>query len=117
MIFRKIRIDPLNPELITKYKTYKNLLEKLIRSAKKEYYRTKLLKYENEPKKLWNFINNKHNKPNREPDLIQQDNVMLDESKDIAEAFSSFFSDIGPKLAEKLKTSNDNRIPNEKKPY
>lgn len=106
-LYRQIRTNPQNQTLINKYRIYKNLLEKLIMNAKKVYYATKLVKYERDPKKLWSFLGGKR-KINIEPGPIVNNNVLLEKDQDIAEAFNTYFSNIGRDLAGRIDQNSAN---------
>ena len=66
--------------------------------------------YKHHPKRAWKSINNllgKQNKPTIVNELNLNENN-LTTSKDIAEGSNDYFSNIGPKLASKIDSSNIN---------
>ena len=96
------------------YRTYRNLYNKLIKAAKKNYYTKKLQDVKNDVKKTWELLNDiisKHKKSVSYPEelKIQQPNsfvVNLTEPKQIAEFFNNFFSTVGLRTASTFETTD-----------
>ena len=92
------------------YKKVRNQVNIELRNAKKNYYSSKLADQKCNPKKAWKSINNllgKQNKHSKVNELKLGENV-LNNPKDIAEGFNSYFSNIGPDLASQIHTTNCN---------
>ena len=92
------------------YKTYKNRLVYLLRTAKSRYYTNIFTSYRSNTKKLWNTINNLTKSKNKKPKI---NNLVINDKSigspaQIAEAFNNFFVNAAPELEKKLpKTVND----------
>ena len=83
-----------------KYKKARNETNTKLKQAKRDYFFTKISVNKQNPKAAWKTINTllgKHYQPSRVNEL----NV-----NDIAEGFNTFFSNIGPSLAEEIDTEN-----------
>ena len=99
-------------ELINKYKTERNLLNKLKRKSKIYYYRFKCVEYRNNTKKLWQIINEVSGKIRDKSSVIhciKIENVKTYSSTKITNEFGRYFSEIGESFANKIKPSNENR--------
>ena len=88
-----------------KFKNYRNRLNHLLKISKRSYYNNYFLQNTKDSKRIWNGIKkivhfrskNNHN-INK---IIENDTVMTD-SKEIANAFNKYFSTIGVNLADKI---------------
>ena len=92
------------------YKKVRNQVNIELRNAKKNYYSSKIANQKQNPKKAWKSINNllgKQNKHSKVNELKLGENI-LNNPKDIAEGFNSYFSNIGPDLASQIHTSSCN---------
>ena len=81
-----------------------------LRKAKTNYFSSRIVDQKCNPKKVWRAINNllgKQNKNSEVNELKVQGNI-LNNSKDIAESFNNYFSNIGPDLASQIPTPNCN---------
>ena len=90
-----------------KFKEYESVLNQVIRRAKTEYYREKFDSYVNNIKGTWNEIKkllNKNRKVSKYPKTFIRDGVEYSDPKSIADSFNSFFTGIGPKLAQSINT-------------
>ena len=93
-----------NPQLV-KYKTYKNKLILLLRTAKKRYYEMQLDKSKENIKQTWRILNNVINRNKRKASSTLQ---LHDNGRDIsnpeiiANKFCQYFTKIGPNLASKI---------------
>ena len=90
-----------------KFKDYECVLNQVIRRAKTDYYRDKFNSYVNNIKGTWNEIKkilNKNRKVSKYPKTFIHDGVEYSDPKSIANGFNSFFTGIGPKLAQKINT-------------
>ena len=93
---------------ITKYKTYKKILDKLKRSEKISYYHSKCSDFKNNVKKLWELINQVIGKTVDKSSVISHITVNETEilnEKAIANEFSKYFSSVGKTFASKVKNS------------
>ena len=92
-----------NPQLV-KYKTYKNKLILLLRTAKKRYYEMQLDKSKENIKQTWRILNHVINRNKRKASSTLQ---LHDNGRDIsnpeiiANKFCQYFTKIGPNLASK----------------
>ena len=85
-------------EKISKYKTYRNTLQKSIRYCKSHYYLNKCIEYKNNSRKLWNLINSKILKFNNITDSIDKirvENIYKSDAKSITNTLCNHFSTIG----------------------
>ena len=103
-IITNLEIDWLN------YKTTRNKVNIQLRNAKKNYYSTKISDQKCNPKEAWKTINDilgRQRKPTVVNELKLGENSLTN-TKDIAEGFNDYFSNIGPDLASKIDTPNLN---------
>ena len=88
------------------YKSYKNIFEKLKKKSKQLYYIDQMHKYQQNSKMKWQIIKEitgkLKQKGNNLPNLIKVNNKTVHTDNEIAEEFNKFFTNIGPKLAEKI---------------
>ena len=92
------------------FKTARNKVNIELRSAKKDFYSSKIAGQKINPKKAWKSINNLLGRQNK-PTVVNELNVgeeNLTSPEDIAEGFNEYFSNIGPDLASKIDYSNSN---------
>ena len=90
----------------TNYKAYDKLLKTNIRIAKKMYYSKCLQNNKGNIKETWKTINSiiGRTRKNRDmPEYFNIDGVKMKDNHVIAREFNSFFVDIGPSTAEKIK--------------
>ena len=59
-------------DILNKYKTYRNTLQKVIRYSKHHYYLNKCIEYKNNSRNLWNLINSKITKCNNKTECIEK---------------------------------------------
>jgi len=100
-------LDP-SPHNILKYKTYRNLFNKILRASKKEYFESGLLKAKKNPKKTWNIMKEALN-INSNPSKIQKILVngnQTTEPHEIANCFNNFFASAGKNVANNLPPSS-----------
>ncbi|XP_047141104.2 uncharacterized protein MAL8P1.12 [Hydra vulgaris] len=87
------------------YKNYKHLFEKVRKNLKKNYYTRLLDKFKNNTKRNWQIMNEITGRQKKcsgsLPQMVIVDNKRICEPKAIAHEFNKFFTDIGPKLANK----------------
>ena len=83
--------DILNNNL----RNYENILNKAIRIAKREYYRSLLIKYKHDLKKTRTTIN-----------TVQTDHGKITDKKEIANYFNNYFASVGQKPANSINHTN-----------
>ena len=95
-----------NPEDELIYKNYKNLFEKLRKKSKQNYYSNLLEKHKDNAKQRWQIlkeITEKVQKKNQSlPTTLETENRIISDKNAIAEEFNTFFTNIGPNLANKI---------------
>ena len=103
-----------NPNCINKQKyiKYKNKLNHIIKKAKKIYYEEQLIRYKQNPKMMWKTLNELLNKTNKQYKLpktfIKSDYLnIIEDPVEIANKFNDYFINIGPNLAKKIKSDNN----------
>lgn len=104
-LYTKSLKEPDNNRLHVYYKNYRNILNKLKRHCKTDFYKTKCVEYKRNTRKLWQLINNCIGHSNDKSNIInciKIGNVEQYDSKVIAESFGEFFSNIGKKYANKI---------------
>ncbi|XP_065677479.1 uncharacterized protein MAL8P1.12-like [Hydra vulgaris] len=88
------------------YKNYKYLFEKVRKNLKKNYYTRLLDKFKNNTKRNWQIMNEITGRQKKcsgsLPQMVIVDNKRICEPKAIAHECNKFFTDIGPKLANKI---------------
>ena len=102
-----------NPTLqnVSDFKKYSNLLGKIIKNAKADYYDNKFKENFNDIKKSWDLIREvlkTSKKKEKFPSKFLEDGKPVDDDKSIAEGFNHFFANIGPELAKKIPTPDTN---------
>lgn len=106
-LMRKSKTHPtLHNILIAR--NYRNLYISTVKKAKKLYISDCIKSAGNDSKKIWNTINwakNSNSKINS-IDSIEVDNVRLQNDKEIANNFNTFFSEIGHRVSDSVPTSN-----------
>ena len=87
------------------YKHYRNILSNLIRISKKLHYAKELNNVKGDSKLTWKIINSiiNKNKNQIKTDTISCNGTEITSPKDISNEFNSYFVNIGPKLASKIK--------------
>jgi transaldolase len=83
------------------YKKYKNKLNHVIKTAKKKYYESLLIKHKQNSRMVWKTLNEILNKPNKNTNIsktfIQTNSTdILDNAKEIANKFNHYFVNVGP---------------------
>lgn len=100
-----------NPSIYrhNKYKSYRNKLNQVLRTAKKQYFTTQLQLANSDLKKTWKIIKQALNKPlhtkSKYPSEFKIQNKVIENQQDIADQFNDYFSNIGQTLDKII--SND----------
>ena len=92
-------------EMQNKYKSYRNCLTKLKRSAKVNYYITKCYSLKSNVKKLQQLINSIIKRTNDKTNLIDHitvNNIEYYESKEVSNHFGKFYSKLGENLVNSI---------------
>ena len=92
-----------------RYKTYRNVLQKTLRSCKLSYFTNKCVEYKQNSRKLWQLINqliNKKQKRSQVIDSLKIENLQRYDPKDITNGFCDYFASVGQSYADKLKSSS-----------
>ena len=112
----KVFLKRRNLENESRYKNYKNKLTEIIRNAKKQFFNNKFEKCKNNMKETWRNINNllyKNKRKEKETSHFIYENEIINDKKRIANNFNNFFVEIGPKLANNIKSGENNIRPSE----
>ena len=92
-------------EIKDKYKKYQKALARIKRQAKLLYFSNKCIELRNNGSKLWKLINKITNKVNDKQTVISKinvDGIIVEQSKEIANALADHFANIGKTLSDKL---------------
>ena len=86
-----------------RYRSYRNYLQKIIRSNRQHYLHYKCKEYRQKGTKLWQLINRiigKENKKHNTIESLKVDNLIKYDSESITKSFNDFFSTVGETVAE-----------------
>ena len=90
---------------INKYNRYRNILNRVIKAAKRLYWDTVFTESKNDVKLTWKYINTilqrTQNKVNF-PDSFRHNGNILTENKHIANAFNMHYINVGPTIANEI---------------
>ena len=90
---------------VEKYKTSRNLLNRLKRSAMKKYYATKCTEYRDNTTKLWQVINQTIGKTKNGGSIIpfiSIEGIKTYDAKRISNEFGKFYANLGRNLASQI---------------
>lgn len=95
-IFHNLRKHPQNKDLRNYYTQFRNKLQKEIRQLKNSYYQRKLNECNNNPKKVWNLINEItcQRKKQNQSFSINLNGEIIKDPQCVANAFNDFFLNI-----------------------
>ena len=100
--FRKKRDTSQNH----RYKIYRNLLNRLIKQEKVDYYHNVLNDNKNNSKKVWNIVNelvcNRKQKNSGPTKILTDTGCTITDPQAIAEEFNKFFVNVGKRTAAKI---------------
>ena len=86
------------------------MLTKILRSTKRLHYQLEFAKHSGNSKETWktlqSLINSKQNKDCVPSKLLRPKGDLIEDDKDIAEAFNSFFTEMGEKLCKNIPDSS-----------
>ena len=88
------------------FNIYRNMLKKLIRQAKRLYYIATFARFKHNIKQTWKIIKETLNRSQRDalPNRFLVGEQYIDDPKEIANAFNSYFINIGPSVASHIVT-------------
>ena len=104
---KNLRNNPSN-ENLEEYKKYRNQLNKLIKITKNNYYKEKINENPTDMRKIYKLAAEATNEPkknnNSQPQILHPvEGHVLSDGKEVADCFNVYFSDIGQKMANKIK--------------
>ena len=94
-----------SPVLWHKYRTLRNQVNNLREALKSDHYQSQIHENQNNSRKLWNVMNDlmgKNVKSEQKVNKIVENGSINENDKDIANAFNTFFTNIGKTLANKI---------------
>ena len=106
-LYKKYLSSPTG-ENLSKFKTYRNKLNTLIRKGKREYYHNKFESTKSNIRQTWKTINEiiGRNKAKNHQNAFKTDSGnIVTEPGNIADCFNNFFVEIGPNLASNIQHS------------
>ncbi len=88
-----------------RYKQYKTLYFRILRGAKKLYFKDKLTENAKNPKKIWNTLNEILGKEKQKESIsqININHVTESDPTKIADHFNTFFTSIGKKISNDVR--------------
>ena len=98
----------LKNEALTKYKLYRNMLATLLKRSKHTYFSSFFQNHINDLKNTWKGIKriiSLKDSTSRVPSTVIEDNISLTNPKDIADAFSNYFSNVATGIKSSIKYS------------
>ncbi len=107
-LYKKTLIKPIHNNAASKYIKFRNMYNKIKRTAKKTYYNEQLKLHQGNIKKTWQTLNNIISKQNDKSNISSQlsvNSIKISEPVEIADAFLKHFSSIGSKLANNINYS------------
>ena len=104
---RASKASPL-PHLINNYKKYRNIYSKCVRTAQKLYTRHQISDAKGDPRKIWSVLKDALRLPKKSNQInkIIIDDDVITNNIQIANEFNSFFSNIGPSIANTVPSTN-----------
>jgi hypothetical protein len=106
----KLFLNSRTQEDYNKYKQLHNNLNALKRKAKSNYYSNKLNACIGDSRETWKTINkfmNRHANENKKVTSFLMNGESITNKETVSEEFNLFFTNIGPKLAERLQNEVD----------
>jgi hypothetical protein len=100
----KLQLSNPDPANVAKYRTYKQNYFKIVRAAKKLYFKSKLEANTKNHKKTWETLNEAlgKDKSNQNLSKINVNGTLSSEPKVIANHFNSFFTKIGKDISNSI---------------
>ena len=96
--------DILYETLTLNLRTYNRILKQMIRTAKKQYFKSVFNKYKYNMKKTWDTIKEvlDSSSSTKFPKYFMINNVRTEDPKQIANKFNEYFVNVGPNLAKEI---------------
>ena len=94
-----------DPDCTNKYISYRNVLKKLLRCSKLDYFNNKCLEYKQNSRKLWQLINQVINKISHKSQVIESlriDNLVRYSPMEITKGFCDHFATVGKTYSDKV---------------
>lgn len=89
--------------ILEQYKKYRNTVNDAIRSTKREYYLNKINENKNDPKKLWDTINESMGRfKSRKKIQILHHNKTIDDDYEISNIMCNYFTTIGNEMSKNI---------------
>ena len=108
-LYRKYRTNP-SQENKLKYTKYRNILNNILRVAKRNHITTELNACKNNMKTTWQKLNHllgRDKSPKSPSHFNDTDDTKITDPVEIASKFNEFFTGIGPSLASKIPPPNN----------
>ena len=88
----------------SKYKTYRNRLNYLIRTAERQYYQDQISKHKSNLEKSWQIIKTIINKSKYRPSASEFNcnGITITNGRHISDKFNKFFDNVGSNLTKKI---------------
>lgn len=96
-----------SPELKKQYTEYRNMLNKLTRNVKNQYYKNQLAEAQGNCKKVWELVNNASNstathKQIKNINILNEAGIEITDNIAKANTFNDYFINIGTKMSQKI---------------
>ena len=94
---------------ISKYNLYRKCYDKVIRAAKKLYFKQSFEQNKNNLRKTWNILREAIRKKNDKTSLINEissDGLMISNSKDMSNKFNEYFTNVADNITNNLNPSD-----------
>ena len=94
---------------VSKYNQYRKCYDKVIRAAKKLYFKQSFEQNKNNLRKTWDILREAIRKKNDKTSLINEissDGLMFSKSTDIANKFNEYFTNVAENITNNLNTSD-----------
>ena len=100
--------SPVRVSQYAEYKASRNKVNIALRQAKADYYRNKIATQNNNHKEAWKTINSLLGRSPSDTSVneLKVNDAMLTSPGEIAEAFNTYFSNVGPTLANSMADSS-----------
>ena len=89
------------------YRSSRNAANIALQNAKREYYATKFLNNKTNQKHAWKIVNEILGRSQKQ-NIVNETNLLektVTSSSELVNVFNDYFTDVGPKLSEKLNTN------------
>ncbi len=99
----KLKKEAIQTGHWTKYKIYRNIYNRTLKKAKLISMEHKIKRNHGNSREIWKTVNSyihKTKSDNEGPQKIIKDNKEITHTKEIAQAFNNYFTEVGPKLAK-----------------